>query len=186
VIATARAAGHNVVAALDDSSERIGSTFEEVKVVGPVLSSLSDLSGTPKVVAIGDNRIRAGIAALVPGPFATIIHPFSWIAPDVEIGEGTVIFAGSVVHPSTRIGRHCVLNTGCSVDHDCRIDDFAQVAPGARLAGSVSLGEGAQVGIGACVIQTVTLGAWSVVGAGAAVVRDIPDGVVAKGVPARY
>jgi acetyltransferase-like isoleucine patch superfamily enzyme len=41
------------------------------------------------------------------------------------------------------------------------------------------------IGIGAVVIEGVRIGEGSVVGAGAVVLRDIPEGVVAYGTPAR-
>ena len=46
--------------------------------------------------------------------------------------------------------------------------------------------EGALVGIGASVNPGLTIGAWAVVGAGAAVTQDVPAGVTAIGVPARW
>jgi acetyltransferase-like isoleucine patch superfamily enzyme len=59
------------------------------------------------------------------------------------------------------------------------------IAPGVRLAGDVALGDGVFLGIGAVAIPGVRVGAWTTVGAGAAVVDDLPEGIVAAGVPAR-
>ena len=84
------------------------------------------------------------------------------------------------------IGRHSILNTACSVDHDASIGDFAHVAPGAHLAGGVRVGEGALLGIGCSVLPGRTVGDWAIIGAGAVVLRDVPPGVTAKGVPARF
>ena len=47
------------------------------------------------------------------------------------------------------------------------------------------LGTGAFLGVGCSVLPGVTIGAWAVVGAGAAVIRDVADGMIVKGVPAR-
>lgn len=58
-------------------------------------------------------------------------------------------------------------------------------ASGVHLAGSVQVGEGAFLGIGSVVIPGVRIGHWSTLGAGAAAIRDVADGVVAVGVPAR-
>ena len=41
------------------------------------------------------------------------------------------------------------------------------------------------IGVGAAVLPRVTIGNETVVGAGAIVARDLPDSVVASGVPAR-
>jgi acetyltransferase-like isoleucine patch superfamily enzyme len=49
----------------------------------------------------------------------------------------------------------------------------------------VRLGRATAIGIGASVIHEVTIGADTVVGAGAVVVGDLPERVVAYGVPAR-
>ena len=185
VIAAARAAGRDVIRVLDDDPFRIGSEFCGLAVEGPIKSALTNSAEAEVVVAIGDNRARSHLVASIGLPFATIVHPFSWIASDVKLEEGTVVFAGAVVQPGARIGRHCVLNTSCSVDHECTLGDFSQIAPGAHIAGGVKIGEGAFIGMGANVIQTLEVGSWSTVGAGAVVVKNVPSGVVVKGVPAR-
>ncbi len=185
VVATALAAGREVAAVLDDAPALFGTALGGARVEGPVASALAGYGDCEAVVAVGDNAARARLASLVRLPFATLVHPFSWIAPDASLGEGTVVFAGAVVQPGTRIGRHAILNTGCSVDHDGDVGDFAHVAPGARLAGAVTLGAGAFVGIGASVVQGRAVGAWATVGAGAAVVRDVDAGATVRGVPAR-
>jgi len=59
------------------------------------------------------------------------------------------------------------------------------LAPGAHTAGTVRIGRGAALGVGASVIHQVTIGAGTIVGAGAVVLDDLPDLVVAYGVPAR-
>jgi carbonic anhydrase/acetyltransferase-like protein (isoleucine patch superfamily) len=78
-----------------------------------------------------------------------------------------------------------IANTGCTIDHDNHIGDFAHVSPGAHLGGTVRVGAGTHVGIGASVRNNISIGAWTTIDAGASVVRDIPDEVVAVGVPAR-
>lgn len=185
VIATARAAGRNVVAILDDSPDRIGGSIEGIPVHGPVLEAWAEFPSTEFLIALGSNHVRAALAEAAPGPFATLIHPFSWIAPDVEIGEGSVIFAGTVVQPGTRIGRHCILNTACSIDHDGDVESFVHLSPGVHLAGTVTVRSGAWIGIGASVIQGIEIGPCAVVGAGAAVIRDVAARTTVVGVPAR-
>lgn len=161
----------------------------------PVLGRLDDLpryASEPNlqvVIGIGENRLRKVLAernrTLERVAFATVVDPSAVISQRAELGAGTVVMPKVVANTGTRVGRHVILNTACSVDHDCVIGDFAHISPGAHLAGAVTVGEGAQVGVGASVIPGVRIGAWSVVGAGSVVVRDIPDGVVAYGVPAR-
>lgn len=96
-----------------------------------------------------------------------------------------MICAGVVVNTGSVIGADVILNTGCTVDHHNRIGDHAHIAPGVHMGGEVEVGEGALVGIGATVMPRKRIGAWSVVGAGTLVTRDVPDGVVVVGAPAR-
>lgn len=190
VIDAAQASGrYDVVGVLAEQPEALGGDVLGVPVVrGSEALDRPEYRTCAVVVAIGDNEARERVAKQLEEAgrvFATIIHPSAQLAADVVFGEGTVIFAGAVANPGTRIGRHVIVNTCASVDHDGRIEDFAHISPGAALAGGVRIGPGAHVGIGASVIQNVTIGAWSIVGAGAAVIDDLPDGVVAAGVPAR-
>jgi maltose O-acetyltransferase len=49
----------------------------------------------------------------------------------------------------------------------------------------VSVGDEALVGVGVAIQPHVRIGARSVIGVGSAVVKDVPDDVVAVGVPAK-
>ncbi|MCZ7557107.1 MAG: acetyltransferase [Bacteroidia bacterium] len=113
-----------------------------------------------------------------------VIHPRATVAADVCIDGGTIIAAGAVVGPGVRLGRSVIINTAASVDHDCVLGDAVHVCPGAHLAGGVIIGEASQIGIGAVVIDGVCIGAQSLIGAGAVVTKNIPESVVAYGVPA--
>lgn len=117
--------------------------------------------------------------------FKTVIHPSALIGVEVEIGEGSQILAGAVIQPATTIGANCIINTNATVDHDCAIGDHVHVAPGAAVSGVVEIGDGCHVGSGATIIQGLTIGPRSIIGSGAAVIRDVAQGDVVCGVPAR-
>jgi sugar O-acyltransferase (sialic acid O-acetyltransferase NeuD family) len=190
VIDAARASGEfDVVGVLDDREGRWGETVLGVPVRGPASpETLHRLGVDLAVIAVGPNQARAEISRRfgVSPEWATVVHPAAILSRHVRLGEGTVVAAGTVVQPDSVVGRHAILNTCCSVDHDCRVGDFVHLAPGVRLAGDVRIGVGALLGIGSCVLPQKAVGAWSTVGAGGVVVDDIPDGVKAIGVPARY
>lgn len=151
-----------------------------------LLRRLSEFDGV--LVAIGNNQIRsAKLQELVEGGarVPVLIHPSAVVSRYVEIGAGSVLFAGAVVNVDCHIGTGAIINTAASIDHDCRLGNAVHISPGARLAGGVRVGDRSWVGIGASVKQLVEIGADVTVGAGAAVISNIPDDCLAIGVPAR-
>lgn len=185
VIATLEVAGTAVVGLFDDDPARAGTMLDGVPVLGRLADHLP--LDAPLVLAIGRNDTRARLAAALDGQvaWASAVHPRALVHPSVEVGPGTVVFAGAIVQPGTRLGAHVIVNTAATIDHDGQIGDAAHVAPGCHLAGNVTLGEGAFLGVGCAVVPGVTVGAWTTVGAGGVVVGDLPEKVVAVGVPAR-
>lgn len=117
--------------------------------------------------------------------FVQVLHPSAIIARATRVGHGAQVFAGAVVQTGTTLDRNVIVNTRASVDHDCVIGAHVHVAPGATLAGGVVVAAGAHIGAGAVVLQGRTVGAGAVVAAGAVVDRNVPDGAVVVGVPAR-
>ena len=185
VISTLQAAGVTVDLALDEDERKWGSKILNVPVEGPT-NLIKRMENVTAVIAIGSNSVRKKIALEYPNVrWLTVIHPRAYVHESVQIGEGTVVFAGAVIQPYTKIGSHVIINTSATIDHDCEIGDYAHIAPGSHLAGSVKVGEGTLIGIGASVIPGVKIGEWAIVGAGAVVIDDIPPYTTVVGVPAK-
>lgn len=171
---------------LDDDTQLWGSDIDGAKVLGGI-SRLSLLEGEA-VLAIGNNVVRRKLATAwkdVPIQWAKVIHPSAVVMPSASVAPGAVIFANAVVNTRASVGEHVVVNTGAIVEHDCILERFASVSPGVCMAGRVQVGEGAFLSTGATLCPRVRVGAGTVVGAGAVVVTDLPEGVLAYGVPAR-
>lgn len=186
VVATARAAGLQVLAAYDDDPQKWGTKILDVAVKGPLAEFLA-APGSPAVCAIGHNDTRRtlverGRAADVE--WVSIVHPSAVVDGSVTVREGAVVFAGAIVQPDSVIGTHAIVNTAASLDHDCVLESYVHVGPGVHVAGGVRIHEGAFLGVGAAVIPCKSIGAWSQVGAGGVVIRDVPEGDVVVGVPA--
>jgi sugar O-acyltransferase (sialic acid O-acetyltransferase NeuD family) len=140
------------------------------------------------IIAIGDNRAREQKAKLAKArgfKLASVVHPRSAVASDVQLGVGTVVMAGAVINSGSIIGENSIINTSASIDHDCILAENVHISPGARIAGGVQIGRGTWIGIGATIIDKVSLGENIIVGAGAVVIRNIASGAVVVGVPAR-
>ena len=152
-----------------------------------ILEDLWDSGIHSAFVAIGDNERRRNCAALLHRMGFRLVNAISRhaiVSPRALLDRGIAIMPGAVINAGAWIGPGVIVNTRASVDHDCIIGDFAHVGPGVTLAGSVNVGRGAFLGTGSCAIPGIRIGCWTTIGAGAVVVRDLPDGVIAKGVPA--
>ena len=185
---TALQAGWDKVVFFDDAWPNLETNGGESAVGGTneLLKSADEFNGV--AVAIGNNRIRLRkVLDLVKAGVALppLVHPQAYVAKDVAIEFGVVVFAGSVVQPASVLGPASIINTGATVDHDCILLAGVHVCPGASLAGGVVIGECSWIGIGSCVNQYLTIGADVIVGAGASVVTDMPDGLTVVGVPAK-
>ncbi len=169
---------------------RRGEAFMGATVLGGEEAALEQLArGADHVfLAFGNCAARLALDERLSSRgvrFPTIVHPRAVVSPSAVVGPGTLVVAGAVVNAGTSLGRQVIVNTSSSVDHECTLAEGVHVAPGAHLAANVRVGRGTWVGLGALVKEKVTIGSGSIIGAGAVVVDDLPDNVVAYGVPAR-
>ncbi len=173
----ARAVGFETIVWIDDAAKEAVS-FE---------TFLTEHPASPIALGIGSNIARESVfnkmisAGIIP---KTLIHPSAVIAEDTVIAEGCVVMPLVVINTETVIEAGVIINTNVVVEHECRIGRFSHISPKVGLAGAVSVGERTHIGIGSSVIQCLNIGSDTVVGAGAVVVTDLPDTVLAVGVPA--
>jgi sugar O-acyltransferase (sialic acid O-acetyltransferase NeuD family) len=172
---------------LDDNPQLSGQSRLGYPILGAI-GELRAIDHDAVIVGIGHNQRRRTLFEHLRSEgerFAVACHPRAIVARDVVLPPGSVVCAGVVINCGSLIGENTILNTSCTVDHHNQIGSHAHIAPGAHLGGDVIVGTGALIGIGATVMPQRKVGPWSTVGAGALVQRDIPEHVVAIGVPAQ-
>ena len=189
VLEAVRAEGRHAVVGFVDADEQLADVAG-VPVVGQAkhLARLRAGGVGGAIVAIGDNRVRAGyFAALLAAGLepVTVVHPAATVSPSASLGRGTFVSAAAVVAAEAAVGDNSIVNTAAVVEHEARVGPDCHVAPAASFGGRVTLGAGAFVGLNATVLPCLNVGAGATVGAGAVLTRDVPAGQVWAGCPAR-
>jgi len=187
-----KAAKCKVGGLFDDNPALLGSTvlgYEVMGGKGDLLAQTGGMRDCSVVVAIGNNAIRASVAAeLIANKkhlCEALIHPSAQIAHGVRIGKGCVVMAGAIINADSCVGNNVIVNTSATIDHDCIIGDGVHIAPGVTLCGGIKVGENTLVGAGAVVSPNLRIGSNVTIGAGATVLQDIDDGLTVVGSPAR-
>jgi UDP-perosamine 4-acetyltransferase len=186
---------HKLVGFTDAQQERWGTEFMGYPVLGgdEALAGLHAKGIHAPFIGVGavsgaGTRLRAKLfrqAVDIGFQMPTLIHPKAAVSPSATIGVGCVVMAGSVISADVRVGDNVVIYSGTLIEHDSVIDDHVHMSPGVHLAGGVHIGEGVFIGIGASVIHGIRVGRWTTVGAGTVVLKNLPEHIVAVGIPAR-
>jgi sugar O-acyltransferase (sialic acid O-acetyltransferase NeuD family) len=187
VAETVRSAGYELTAFTSDRDA--GSLLLD----RPVLADIPDehlAAGGIVVIAIGDNAVREDawqrLSPRVPlDQLPCVVHASAIVAPGAEIAPGAVVMQGAIIANGARLGLGSLMNTGSILEHESVLADFASLAPRAVTGGRVSIGARTAISIGAVVRHGLGIGADTVIGASSYVDRDVAEGVVAYGVPAR-
>lgn len=182
-------AGKQVVGIIDNNLE---GEFLGIPILGKDADALAlfrKYASPPPVVIAPDapvlRRKLYDYYAEIGFRFATVISPLATVSPSASIGNGSVIQDYAYISSDVVVGVSVRLNVHAVVMHDCRVDDFVTVAPRSTLLGRIHIKNGAYIGANSTVLPMREVGCGSIVGAGAVVTKNVRDGQVVKGVPAK-
>lgn len=105
------------------------------------------------------------------------------IGDNVEIGACTAVARGTL--SDTIIHDHVKIDNLVHIAHNCEIKKGAFIIACAELSGGAIIGENAWVAPNSCTREKVNIGAGALVGLGSVVTKDVPDGCVFAGNPAK-
>ena len=177
----------NILGFIDDNNKLHGKTINNYQILGG-LDWFKEHNDVGCICTIGEPETKKKIVEKLQKMdvnFYKAIHPSVIMSEFIELGEGVIICAGTILTVNIKIGNHVVINLNCTIGHDTIIEDYCSMMPTVKINGNNHLHKGVYVGTGATFIHQVTIGAWSTIGAGAVVVKDIPENVIAVGIPAK-
>jgi sugar O-acyltransferase (sialic acid O-acetyltransferase NeuD family) len=149
-----------------------------------------ELHGVAGLAAIGGSRGRDRLSIqrvfLAHGLcLPVLVHPAAVLSPSAQVGAGSQVLALANIAADARLGAACIINHRASVDHECVLGEGVHLGPGATLCGCITVGDNVFIGAGAVVLPRLSIGTDAIIGAGAVVTRNVPDGAIVVGNPAR-
>ena len=115
----------------------------------------------------------------------TLIHPNVYIPKSTTVGKGAVIQCGCFISCDVIVNDYVFIQPHCNIGHDDVLGEGCMISGFGNIGGIVNIGKWAYIGLSVAVKQLVNIGEYSIIGMGAIVHKDVPEGMIAIGNPAR-
>lgn len=161
----------------------------------PVIKNIVDAKRYFKEVdlkftlGIGNPHLRKELCQKfsdIGGEFSSTISKNTDIGSfGITIETGCNILSGVKISNDVKIAKGALIYYNCIIAHDCTIGDFVEISPSCSLLGRCIIYDNAQIGSGSIILPDVKIGSNVIIGAGSVVTKNLPDNVMAYGVPAK-
>jgi acetyltransferase EpsM len=121
-----------------------------------------------------------------PSQLATIIHKTAFVAPNAVIEPGCLIMSNCYIGPAARIGKSSLVMANALIGHNTNVGMLCHFSVGSITSSYVEIGKVSDVTLGAKVLEKRKIGDYAVAGAGSLITRNIGDGEIHIGSPAKY
>jgi acetyltransferase EpsM len=117
---------------------------------------------------------------------ATIIHKSSFVANNAKIHAGVCIMSNCYIGPMAEIGMCSLVMSNSMIGHNTTVGKLCHFSVGSITSSYVTIGDVSDVTLGARVLEKRKIGDYAVAGASSLVTKDIPDGEIHIGMPAKF
>lgn len=115
------------------------------------------------------------------------------IRANVKLGNGSIVLMNATVNVNSQIGDHTMIDMNAVVGSGAIIGSNVHVGAGSVISGilepvssfPVRIEDNVFIGAGAVILPGIKVGKGAVIGAGSIVTKDVEEGVVVYGNPAR-
>lgn len=139
-------------------------------------------------IAVGEPSVRAEFykkLLTAKLQFKSILSQRCYISKFSKIGDGCIIAPFCSIQSTATVKNNVAINTAAIVGHGVVIEESSVISSQVNLGGGVTVGQESYIGMGALIKENVSIGKNVIIGMGSVVHKDIPDGVIAMGNPAR-
>ncbi len=120
-----------------------------------------------------------------PSSYINIVSKHSIVSSTTKMKFGNYICDGTIFSSYVNLASFITISKGCIIGHHTNIGDFCTLNQAVQIAGNCEIGENVSIGMAAKIVDGITIGKNTIIGAGSLVNKNIPEGVVAYGVPAK-
>jgi sugar O-acyltransferase (sialic acid O-acetyltransferase NeuD family) len=120
-----------------------------------------------------------------PKKLYTFIHPTVMIAKSAKIGYGNVILANAVVNCNAVIGNCNTINSLTLFGHDTIMGNYNYIAGHVGIGSGLTIGDMNFIGLNSTIRNGLSIGNECIVGMASNVVKNLTDGVIVYGNPAK-
>jgi UDP-N-acetylbacillosamine N-acetyltransferase len=117
--------------------------------------------------------------------FMNLVSSYATVSKSAHFGIGVVIHNQANISANVEICDFVKVNTNANVMHDSIIGNYTTIAPNAVILGRVKIGNLSYIGANATILPGISIGDNVIIGAGAVVTRNVQDGKIMVGNPAK-
>ena len=139
-------------------------------------------------ISVGEPELRACLKNKVLDlgySLTSIIHPYTYIAETSKHKDGLILREGSRLSNDSILGANNSFENYSIFGHDSVMGENCQVSAHTVIAGNCEIGDNVFFGASSAVMQGIKIGSNSIISMGAMVFKDVPEGVIVSGNPAR-
>lgn len=139
------------------------------------------------VIGIGDPHIRREVYEYFTSHeanFLTLIHPWSDISADAEIGEANIFQRGSTIFCDTVIGNANYFNGSVNLSHDVVVGDYNFIGPASLILGNCHVGSENMIGVHCTLLPKAHVGNGNILAPGSILYKGCGNNCRMAGNPA--
>jgi sugar O-acyltransferase (sialic acid O-acetyltransferase NeuD family) len=117
---------------------------------------------------------------------ATFIHPLTYIAPNVQLGNGTIVMPNVSISSGTSFGIGCIIMVGATIGHDNTIGNYCHFAAQCCVGAYTKIADGVHIGLNATTRENISIGKNATLGMGSVLTKSMGDNEIWVGNPAKF